>query len=503
MPRNWGYLLLTLLIFSACTAPTESFSVPETSTMISTALPALTSTTTATRQFSTRTPRPSQTPTVVPSVTPTFDIAAIVTRTPAPPENCPTPANVPLPDLASDSRDLFMSFLLREEDVLDYLNQGGSPSRLIVELGQTLPRAELLTDNEVIRDLTGDGVPELLIIPLSNLYIWGCQNNQYQLLMSKTSEYVTINFYQLQLVGIQDMNLNSIPEVVVADFGCGWMSEGQCLDVYAYEWNGTQFASLIQGDSFMGAASIYGGSLDKYFPGAEINDIDGNGTLELTLSGGIPNTWYDDYFWHAPWRTQSDTYGWNGEHFVFVKTEFSSPIYRYQAVQDGDRALLRHDYPKALAFYQEAIFSDTLLGWSPAHKERSIALHELTWNFALKGTPTPAIPSDDLQEYPNLAAYARYRIMLLHILQGNVPEAQIVYQTLQEKFPEGSDGHGFALVAKAFWDHYQLSKNIKASCAKAVSVAYEVEAILRFLGADYHNSWQDILYESKDVCPFE
>jgi hypothetical protein len=190
---------------------------------------------------------------------------------------------------------------------------------------------------------------------------------------------------------------------------------------------------------------------------------------------------------------------------VLLSSEFSPPNYRYQAVQDGDRAMSRHEYDKALAFYQEAIFNEDLLGWSPAHKERSKILHEFAWDFdeSHKGTPEPAIPPDDPQEYPNLAAYARFRIMMLHILGEHLPEAQTVYETLREKFPEGKDGHEFTLIAQAFWNEYQLSKGIEGSCTQAISVAEKHKDILRFLGADYHNSIQDIMYESKDLCPFK
>jgi hypothetical protein len=186
-----------------------------------------------------------------------------------------------------------------------------------------------------------------------------------------------------------------------------------------------------------------------------------------------------------------------------LKTEFSAPSYRYQAVQDGDHAMLRHEYDKALAFYQGAIFDEKLLGWSPAHKERSKALHQFTWDPSYHGTPTPVVPLDDPQEYPNLAAYARYRIMLLHILAGHMPEAQTVYKTLQEKFSEGQAGHEFALIAEAFWDEYQRSQSIEGSCAKAVAIAEEHKDLLKILGSDYHNDSQDIMYEPKDVCPFE
>jgi hypothetical protein len=294
--------------------------------------------------------------------------------------------------------------------VLAYLNQGGDPNNLMAEYKQTWKRVEVFANNEVLKDLTGGGVPEILIIPISDLYIFGCRNGRYQLLMSQFSDSVTMNPYLFQLVGIQDMNLDGMPEVVIAEFGCGGMSEGQCLDVYIYEWDGNQFVSLIEGNSFTDAASISPGRGGYSLPGAQTKDIDGNGTLELIISGGIPNLWYDDYFKHAPWRTQNDTYGWNGQHFVFLKTEFSAAVYRYQAVQDGDRAMFRKEYDNALAFYQEAIFRDDLLGWSQAHKEQSIAMYEFTWDFdsSHAGTPTPAVPPDDPQEYPNLAAYASH-----------------------------------------------------------------------------------------------
>jgi len=93
--------------------------------------------------------------------------------------------------------------------------------------------------------------------------------------------------------------------------------------------------------------------------------------------------------------------------------------------------------------------------------------------------------------------------MLLHIVQGHMREAQTVYETLQEKFPAESNGHEFSLIAKIFWDEYQLSKDIEKACANVISIADEHQEVLRFLGSDYHNSWKDIMYKSEDICPFK
>ena len=363
---------------------------------------------------------------------------------------------------------------------------------------------EIYTKNNLVKDLTGDGVPEILIIP-SEFYIFGCQNGKYQVLLTKINESATMNGIEKQLVGIQDMNLNGVPEIVIADFGCGGMGAGQCLDVHVYEWDGKRFVSLFlpEWEGFDGSVSMIGGRLEEYLPDVIIKDMDNNGTLELILTGGIPNAWYQEYFDNYPWRDESDIYQWNGKHLVLYKTNFSAPIYRYQAVQDGDRAMLHREYDKALAFYQEAVFNDTLLGWSPAHKERYISLYQFTWDPEHRLTPTPTIPPDDPLEYPNLAAYARYRIMLLHLILGSSQEAQVVYETLKEKFPEGSSGYEFVLIASAVWDEYQASKDIESACARGISVAREHTEILKFLGGDYHNSWRDHMYESKDTCPFK
>jgi hypothetical protein len=90
--------------------------------------------------------------------------------------------------------------------------------------------------------------------------------------------------------------------------------------------------------------------------------------------------------------------------------------------------------------------------------------------------------------------------MLLHILQGNMTEARTVYQTLQEKFPEGKEGYIFSLVAKSFWEKYNTSQSVDEACKEAIRAAEKYQDYLHFLGSDYHNIEQDIEYTPQDVC---
>jgi hypothetical protein len=232
-------------------------------------------------------------------------------------------------------------------------------------------------------------------------------------------------------------------------------------------------------------------------------DTDGNGTLELVLKQDIPIL--SEYSMFLPWRKEERTCMWDGGAFVLTHVELSPPEYRFQAVQDGDRASLAGEYDKALELYQQAIFSDKLDWWTFERRVHEIGVYGQ--EFVIKPTPIPSLLPDPL-EYPNLAAYARFRILLLHLLRGYLPEAQTVYATLQEKFPAGQPGHAYAELAAAFWDEYQASQSMGLACGKAIeyATAHPVE-ILAYLGnSDYSETYfgqQSLDYQPEDVCPFD
>ena len=114
-------------------------------------------------------------------------------------------------------------------------------------------------------------------------------------------------------------------------------------------------------------------------------------------------------------------------------------------------------------------------------------------------TPTP-FPSD-LTEYPRLAAYAYYRMIILHTFLGETEAAQVKYATLQEKFPAESPGYPYVEMATDFWNAYQSSGLMYEACAAAIAYADAHPEILIPLGSDYHGA-QSHTYIPADVCPF-
>ena len=94
--------------------------------------------------------------------------------------------------------------------------------------------------------------------------------------------------------------------------------------------------------------------------------------------------------------------------------------------------------------------------------------------------------------------------MLLYLLQGWDTDAQVVYDTLQDMYPEGKSGSIFARLAKEFWEEYQVIRDIGISCNQVVLLVKEnQENVLRYIGIDGDPGMWLPFYTPQDICPFE
>ncbi len=187
---------------------------------------------------------------------------------------------------------------------------------------------------------------------------------------------------------------------------------------------------------------------------------------------------------------------WNGRHYALQDIQYAAPEYRFQALQDADRFGLHKDYDSAMKLYNMTLTDKNLL---PFSRELSEHMEWLYWNP--KSIDTATQPPPDLTEYPRLAAYADYRIMLLRLVQGHESEAGTVYKTLQQKFSNDPYARPYVEMATAFWQAYQSTYKMYDGCAAAIEYAVEHPEILTPLGSDYHGA-QSHTYVPADVCPF-
>jgi hypothetical protein len=413
------------------------------------------------------------------------------------PPPCPNlNSALPLPPLLADELVNFVSIYQvpdLSEPVISFLNQGGSSEMVLRAAQAAYPKLASLID------LTNDGQPELLL-STETLSILGCDpggSGQYIIL---GQFYDDIDLVPPGIIAIQDLNLDGLPELLLISRAFGGFSTTYLLQIRT--WDGQSFSSPIvlppdypyrsQGNlgfedyqHSLWGITYHGGIVD-------LLDVDHNGTTEFIIKSGLPG--HPDLIAHGPWRHAQDTFTWNGEAYVLLRSEIDPPIYRFQAVQDADQAALWGEYDRALALYQDAIFSDQLLGWSPELYEQQ------QYSFFVDSTPTP-FPAP-AEEYYHLAAYARFRILVLHALHGYDQDGQIVYDTLIERFPEGQPGYESAVLAQGFWSTYLATHDVGQACTQALKAIWdEAGEILYWLDGDFHGM-QAPDYQLVGLCPF-
>lgn len=476
MRRIFCFLLFAFLL-TACSSqignqPAQTATLAPTVTL-TLAVPTVATTLAPTATFLPKeTPAP---PTIKPisTFTPTFDARTIVTVTPAPKAECP-----------SKNPDIAPNFDLTQKGILDFLNKGGDVS-FVINKARTYLSLEVWEIR--YQDVNADTVPEVIFIDATanndsgQLIILACSDNRFvSFLPTPDSSNQSGVSWPIDLYTIADINKNGILEIVVTYRGC---SGSGCFGFYTYEWNGKEYKNTTPFvEEIWGLKNI------------NFQDIDNNGVDEILLAGDRPGICCEkDYI---PWRLKIAVYTWNGTIFSENYFYFDLPHYRFQAIQDGDREMYFEHYSKAELAYKAAIFSSQLGWWS-----------EEKWSYLVipyrydDHTPFGPTPIPDITEYPRLAAYAYYRMVILHIHLDQMDAAQLKYTTLQEKFPAGSPGHPYAEMATAFWNAYQSSQKMYDACAAAIAYADTHPEILVPLGSDYHG-WQSHTYEPADVCPF-
>jgi hypothetical protein len=434
------------------------------------------------------TPFPTETLTQIPPKS--FDPTVIQTFTPATPAECPKEnSNI---ELDVEGLTKLSGFVEPNqqitENLLAFLNSGGT-------LNSILSAHESYYGSQIdhsfkIQDITGDNLPELIYPFGIWIDVFGCEDGKYELLF--TDIYESGNG-GVDIIEVSDINLDGLAEVIVYFSGC---MGSRCPTIRVYEWNGKNFQNLIVNPNNIadGCSSLTVAPYD-----VEARDIDTNGTKEIIMSNSrLPQP--DNDF---PYRKETRICMWNGQNIVVYKNAFDAPYYRFQAVQDGDRATLSGDYSEAMGFYQRTINDKHLQWFTEERKWHDFwVYHSEYFPSAKEPTPT-ASPSlvQDPNEYPILAAYAYYRIMLVHILQNDSVKAETTLSTLKGEFPAGSPGNYFTQVASIFWQEHNISRNVQNSCKKVVEYVQEHPLPTEYLG-DWDHGAHSIRYVPESVCPF-
>jgi hypothetical protein len=407
----------------------------------------------------------------------TFDPTTNRTATPETAKACAVNPGVELDFHFPRSAEEVMNYwdtsnISYKDRVINFLSRDGDVRKVTKDLALSF------SPHFYYLDVTNDGIQDLIMQGYSvfeTLYIFYCDKGQWRVFDSNTPGDPD------HIVGVYDLNLNGIPETVsyvTGGTGSGYMA----VDIF--EWNGWRFSNLRDEPvTIMGASG-----------GPRIQDLNGDGLMEIILVGGACGTAIMDMCF--PWRQQTLIFSWNGNQFVLSQTRYTAPEYRYQAIQDADREFLYRNYPKALQLYWSVIEDSSLDWWSPEREKYTKQL----WDTR-KETPQPVIPTQvpDDQEYDQLSAYAYFRIGLLNLVMGNEEEARKVFNSLYEEYPLGNPGYPYAMLTGYFMDAYSESGDVVSACQAAIQFADKNPSLLAFLNGT--NDFQDKIYHPQDICP--
>ncbi len=455
-------------------------------------------TTTATMvspQFSptiTKTLPPSQTPRPLhtATITPTFNPRSIATMTPASPEVCPALVSAGSLQLTEPDDDLYAS----ADEVLTYLNAGGSVEEVRRALDDLSFNAELLTV-----DLTNDGVSEIVMYSFA-VYVFRCHEGQYEEMLRIQPEIRDTDGTSMKMF-TQDLTRSGVKNLIITTDNKGRGNDNYTLNILVFEWNGHEFANLAPEEvhhpfTQLGRVMYVGGYHLPMFRGEmELRDVDRNGTIEVILTGaGYPSR--EVSFWTDSYRQEIHTWMWNGEDFSLFNVTLSPAIIKIHAVQDGDLAALQLNYNDALNSYWRAINDTSLQAWNA---------DILMWTHqdSYPGNPNP-FPPPDPEQAKRIEAYARYRIIVTNYLLGRVEQAEAQYQLIHNIHPDGDPGHPYTQMATAFHDAYQdFAASMRIGCNAAQAYAMHNESkILVPLGWSVYGE-VNIAYDAEDICPFQ
>ncbi|MCZ7546722.1 MAG: tetratricopeptide repeat protein [Anaerolineae bacterium] len=370
------------------------------------------------------------------------------------PGECPAPGNPAPPARPA-------AFVQYPQVIAQYLSAGGAPTLLEA----TLRSWDAINDAgglvKVDTDITGDGVNEVIITVLDpthadrqprpgQLLIFGCDNRGYRLLYASTAD-PAVSLPVFLRVG--DMNGDARAEVVFQTQRCDQPTV--C----------TGAAQILSWDAILGSFQPLNAGLVSA-PNAQFSvvDVDGDGILELTVTGGGATGAAT-----GPTRTTAQIWDWDGQSYLLAVVETAAPVYRIHALHDGDAALAAGNYPDARAAYERVLNDEALLPWT--------------------------LPN----ERAYLNACALYRLVLTHALRRDTGQAQAAFDRLTQQYPPGTPGDAFTTIALAFWNDYASSRNAGSACAQARNAAATRPDALSILNSYGTANRQ---YSVTDLCPY-
>jgi hypothetical protein len=150
-------------------------------------------------------------------------------------------------------------------------------------------------------DLTGDGVPDLLMVGFElvpQLRLFHCESGAYTLSTYAPGTWTGMSRIDTGLVALKDLNQNGLPEAVYTTDDCQNVG---CFQAYILEW---------QSDGLHDNSLAHIDGVQQF----DLHDLNDDGITEIIIKGDLPCFGCEAVM--VPWRPITIVYAWNGKEFA-------------------------------------------------------------------------------------------------------------------------------------------------------------------------------------------
>jgi hypothetical protein len=226
---------------------------------------------------------------------------------------------------------------------------------------------------------------------------------------------------------LEDLDADGRADLVVGRGICGAHTCSETLNILS--WDGTSIVNRFEGTS-----------AELPSPIIEAKDLDGDGVYQLEITG----TEYGSVG-AGPTRARTWIWAYDPASWGWHKTEevLGDPKYRIHMLLDAEDSAKNGGLDQALLLYERVIADSSLQDWN-----------------------------DPPMEDANLGAYARLKMFMIYLIQGQADLAQIVYTEMADHFPAGTAQHAFVEMADAFQQGFS-SYDLVAACEQVEKYATE------------------------------
>ena len=367
---------------------------------------------------------------------------AEVTLSPPPRRSCPVPSGQVSPPAVELPAQYGAALLA-------YLNQGGDATALAEQTpGLTLAGPDLDGDGwvDLAFSLQSDrpGLPQ----PDGATFVYHCRGETFELIYSALS---TPERGAPQVEAAADATADGGDDLLITQQTCG--AHTCFARVQLLTWSGEGLTNVFEGTSD-----------DLPNPSVEFQPMAGNPPAIVATGGGYNSVGA------GPYRRLQRTWTWQPAEQVFRQSheQFLPSDYRIHMVYDADRAAADGDLGLALDRFQAVVADPALRAWV-----------------------------DAAQEQPVLAAYARFRQVVIALRSDDPARAAEFLASLRAEAQSGP-GAAYLAMAEAFWSVYEQTGSRQQACQEAQAYAATHQtAILDPLYYGYANP----TYTPADICP--